>query len=220
MNENDLQVLKQLQLVYLNNKEANFDTVHPWRKNWKYTILHSYRVEKYVETILEKEKIEISTDDILLTRAAAIIHDIGKLEAKSEHAIESARIVQTFINNGLLENLTHDEHDRLIYMLLKHSEKANREKSNYCLNVLKDADLLDETGMMSIFMAGNWVDRCNPYYFNELHKRIEQKEIEFCYKGIELLFTETAKNLLIQKKEFIKNASDQLKEEIMGINDI
>ena len=181
---------------------------------------HEYRVEKYVETIIDSENLELSVDDVLLTRAAAIIHDIGKHETKSNHAEKSAEIIFSLFKNGLCNYFTESQMEKLYEMISKHSNKVDRDISNICLNILKDADLLDEIGMMSIFMAGNWINKEDPFYFNEVQKRIEHYEIEFCEKGNDLLFTRSAKTILGEKKKFIEFASRQLKNELMGISEL
>jgi len=173
MKSNDLIDIRNLQLIYLQDKDARFNTVHPWRKEWKYSVLHAYRVEKYVETIFSRELQEIPEEDKLLTRIAALVQDIGKQESESNHAVKSGEIVEQFIEEGNISYLTQEQQKRLVYMVSKHSEK-----------------------------------------------RIEQKEIEFCHKGFDLVYTITAKELLEEKMRFIETASNQLKNELMGIYEI
>ncbi len=84
------------------------------------------------------------------------------------------------------------------------------------MQVLKDADILDEIGIMSVFMASSWIDRSNPYFFNMLSDRIKNFEIGFCDKKIKLLKTETAKSILNVKRNFIVSLDKQLKDELYG----
>jgi len=84
------------------------------------------------------------------------------------------------------------------------------------LQILQDADILDEIGVMSLFMAANWIDKEDPFFFNYLSKRLEQKEIAFCENGFLLLKTKEAINILKKKKEFILLLNEQLKQEIKG----
>lgn len=218
MTNGKLEKTRKLLISHLQNKEAQFKTVHPWRKDWKYTVLHSYRVEKYVEIIFGKESSDIPEDEIEVTRIAAILHDIGKQDSRSNHAEQGAKIIESLIDEGSMDYLSLKQQNKLIYMVLKHSEKENRLEADLCLNVLKDADLLDETGMMSILMCSNWVDRGSPFFFNEMQKRIEEKEIAFCDQGFELLYTKSAKQILSEKKRFIELACKQLKSELMEIS--
>jgi len=220
MTPDNLNDLKQIQKNYLRDRDPIKTSIHPWRKDWKYIVLHEYRVEKYVETIINSEKLELSVDDVLLTRSAAIVHDIGKHENKMNHAEKSAKIILTMFENGLCSYFTENQMKKLYEMISKHSNKEERDNSNICLNILKDADLLDEIGMMSIFMAGNWINKEDPFYFNEVQKRIEQYEIKFCEKGNDLLYTRSAKEILKEKKNFIEFVNHQLKNELMGISEL
>lgn len=59
---------------------------------------------------------------------------------------------------------------------------------------------MDEIGVMSMFMASNWIDRSNPYFFKLLSDRIEDFEISFIENGFKLLSTQGSKSILNEKK--------------------
>ncbi len=215
MDKNILNEGKKFLVSYLKDKAVDYETYHPWRKSWQFIVLHSLRVEGYVKKILDIENHDLSQDEVLLTQLAAILHDIGRIHKREEHAILGRDIVYNWLreNNEISENIR--ESNRLLYLIEKHSNKEEDEE-DYCLKVLRDADVLDEIGAMSIFMASNWIDKSNPYFFNLLSDRIENLEISFCQKSLKLLNTESARLILNEKRKFITNFVNQLKDELNG----
>jgi HD superfamily phosphodiesterase len=215
MDESILEEGKKLLVSYVKGKNINYETLHPWRNSWEFIVLHSLRVEGYVKKIFNGESKDISQDDMLLTRLAAILHDIGRIHRKEGHALLGRDIVRDWLAaNQTVANAVKDL-DKLLYLIENHSDKKSDE-SDYCAKVLKDADLLDEIGVMSIFMTSNWFDRNNPYFFNLIHERVGGFEMEFCHKTFKLLKTETAKSVLEEKRKFIELFNNQLKDELYG----
>lgn len=157
----------------------------------------------------------LTNDEILLTQLAAVLHDVGRIHKREGHSLTSKEIVCNWlkINKKISENV--EEKHRLLTLIEKHSNKEEYE-DDYCLQVLRDADVLDEIGVMSIFMCSNWLDRSNPYFFNQLQDRIENFEIGFCEDGYKLLNTQTAKLILDEKATFVTNFNNQLKDELFG----
>ena len=220
MVESDLELLKEIQIAHLSKYEVSYETKHPWRLHWKYTIQHSYRVERYVNQILEKEYNKIHESEKILIRAAALVHDIGKSKTRENHAIIGGEIIKACIQNEKITFLTKDEEKELIYMISNHSNKEKRDDLNIGLNVLIDSDFLDEIGMMSLIMSTNWIDKNDPNYYALYQKRLEEMEIEYCNNGMKHLYTNMAKEILEEKLKFIRIANEQLKKEMFGIRDI
>jgi HD superfamily phosphodiesterase len=215
MDESILEEGKKFLVSYVKGKNINYETLHPWRNSWEFIVLHSLRVEGYVKKIFKDENKDISQDDLLLTRLAATLHDIGRIHRKEGHALLGRDIIRDWLaGNQTVANGVKDL-DKLLYLIENHSDKKSDE-SDYCAKVLKDADVLDEIGVMSIFMTSNWIDRNNPYFFNLIHHRIGSFEIEFCHKALKLLKTETAKSILDEKRKFIELFNNQLKDELYG----
>lgn len=215
MNEKILDEGKKFLVSYLKGKTIDYETYHPWRKNWEFIVLHSLRVEGYVRKILSSEKQNLSQNEVLVTRLAAILHDIGRIHRREEHALLGRDIISDWLQNNQDIPMSIKESNKLLYLIEKHSDKEDGDE-DYCLKVLRDADVLDEIGAMSIFMTSNWIDRKNPYYFNLLADRIENFEIRFCDNGFKLLNTESAKSILHEKRKFITLFNDQLKDELYG----
>lgn len=215
MNEYTLEEGKRFLIAYLKDKSIDYENIHPWRNTWEFIVLHSLRVEGYVKKILAGEGIALSDEEVLITRLAAILHDIGRIHKREEHALVGKDIIHNWLreNQGTLNSIS--DPDRLLYLIEKHSNKEE-DDSDYCLKVLRDADVLDEIGVISVFMASNWIDRSNPYFFQLLLDRLEKFEIDFCDNGFKLLNTETAKSILAEKRNFIELLNKQLKDELYG----
>jgi uncharacterized protein len=218
MGENDLEVAKKFLVSYLKDRVLDYDCVHPWRNSWEFIVLHSFRVEGYVKKILENEKHNLSQEEVLLTRLGAILHDVGRIHRREHHALLGKEIVQAWLSENENISNTISDKNRLLYLIEKHSNKEE-DTEDYCLQILRDADVLDEIGAMSIFMTSTWIDKSSPYFFKLLKDRIESFEINFCNEGFKLLNTEAAKVILEQKKAFISNFVNVLKDELYGTED-
>lgn len=215
MDEDILMKGKKFLVSYLRDKDIGYETIHPWRRNWEFIVLHSFRVEGYVMRLIAGEVQALFHEEILTTRLAAVLHDIGKIHDRKEHALKGRDIVSAWLReNPTLFNGIMDT-GRLLYLIEKHSDKEDDE-ADYCLKLLRDADILDEIGVISVFMTSNWIERSSPYFFELLSDRVENFEIGFCDDGFKLLNTATAKYILSEKKRFIELFSRQLKDELNG----
>jgi HD superfamily phosphodiesterase len=215
MDENILEEGKKFLVNYLKGRKINYEVKHPWRNSWEFIVLHSLRVEGYVKKILAGETKVLTQEEVLTTRLAAILHDIGRIHEREGHALIGRDIVHNWLKENPIIFNQIENPDRLLHLIERHSNKEDGD-SNYCLNLLRDADVLDEIGIMSVFMASSWIDRSNPYFFNLLSDRVEKFEISFCDKGFRLLKTETAKGILEEKRKFLETLDEQLKDELYG----
>jgi len=175
--------------------------------------MHSLQVETYVTKILEREPHQLSETEIVLLRLAAILHDIGRLEITENHARLGAEIVAEWLSRAYRNRLTRQQKSNVLEMIAAHSDKGLAE-SNFCLAVLKDADTLDEIGVMSIFMCSNWIDKQSPFFFHDLRQRLMEFEIPFCAEKMGILNTNAAQEILIEKRVFIENFIVQLENEL------
>lgn len=206
---------KRFIINYLKDKKINYNPMHPWREPWEFVALHSFRVEAYTAKLLKMEQHSLSEEEILLTRLGAILHDVGRIQQREDHALIGMNIIEDAINSGHLFSSSDIDKSRLLYLIGTHSNKDEKD-NDFCSVILKDADILDEIGVMSIFMASNWIDRGNPYFFSLLNQRVADREVKFCDESYRYLITESAKTILKQKKEFIQNFNKQLSDEIEG----
>ena len=203
----------------LKGKHNGFETRHPWRKEWEFAVLHSLRVESYVLRILTRENHSLSEHEIILLRLAAILHDIARLDKRENHAASGAEIVEKWLQVHAGYNLSSSDTARVIELIADHSNKNVREQ-DFGKAVLKDADTLDEIGVMSIFMTSNWLESRSPFFFHDLRQRLIEFELPFCDRKLALLNTMGAKEILLAKKAFVEDFIAQLTDELQVDDDL
>lgn len=197
----------------LKGKQNGFEQRHPWRKDWGFAVLHSLRVEAYTLKILAREQHHLSESEMVLLRLAAILHDISRLENRESHASLGAKIVDQWLRKDSSLHLNNSDIERVSEMIADHSNKDVHEQ-DFSKAVLKDADTLDEIGVMSIFMASNWLEAHSPFFFYDLRKRLIDFELPFCDKKMGILNTNGARKILSEKKAFVENFIAQITDEI------
>lgn len=215
MEESVLNLGKEFLVSYLKDKTIQYENIHPWRSKWEFVVLHCLRVEGYVVKLLNRENHNLSEDEIKLTRLAAILHDVGRIHAREGHALLGRNIVEQWLEENSHISGAIGDTTRLLKLIESHSNKEQIEE-DYCLKVLKDADILDEIGAMSIFMASNWIDKDDPYFFQLLYNRLDTFEMNFCEEGFKLLNTKAGKEILEEKKTFIAQFNSGLRDELYG----
>ncbi len=209
-------ILEEARLFLLHSlqgRQNQIESRHPWRRGWEFAVLHSLRVETYVTRILGLDQHALSEKEVTLLRLAAILHDINRLEKREEHAGLGAETAKGWLLDSSSTRLSDPDVDRVVEMIADHSNKASPEP-DYSKAVLKDADTLDEIGMMSIFMASNWVDMQSPFFFQDLRKRLLDVEIPYCEKKLAILNTVGAKRILQEKKSFLESFITQIDDEL------
>jgi uncharacterized protein len=194
-------------------KQNHFDTLHPWRKDWQFAVLHSLRVDAYVLKILAREDHVLSEPEIVLLRLAAILHDIARLDQREHHAQAGADIARRWFQTEAGRALHSTDIEKVLAMIADHSNKTGPER-DFSKAVLKDADTLDEIGVMSIFMTSNWLEKQSPFFFHDLRQRLIDFELPFCDKKLAVLNTAGAKAILREKRAFIEFFLAQLADEI------
>lgn len=206
---------KDFLISYLNGKSCDYEVKHPWRKDSNFVIMHSFRVEAYTIKILEEEGNSLSEAEKTVIKMAAVLHDIGRIERRENHAAISKNIVQAWLDENSYISRQIKDTEKLLNIIKSHSDKDEPEKDLACA-IIKDADILDEIGVLSIFMSSNWIDRESPFFFNELLDRLKGFEISFCYKQMARLNTEAARKILSDKMKFIQQFNEQLELELEG----
>jgi HD superfamily phosphodiesterase len=209
------QILDEARLFLVNSlrgRRNEGESRHPWRRGWEFAVLHSMRVEAYTTRILAFEQHSLSKEEVILLRLAAILHDIARLEKRQEHAKLGAEIAQKWL---LESHLPGEDVKRVVEMIADHSNKTGLEP-DFSKAVLKDADTLDEIGVMSIFMAANWVDIQSPFFFHDLRERLIDVEIPFCEKKLGILSTTGAKEILLERKLFLEDFIAQITDELQA----
>lgn len=200
-------------LVYtLRGKINKNESRHPWRRGWEFAVIHSLRVEEYVVRILALEQHTLTETQVILLRLAAILHDIARLEQREVHAQIGAVIARKWLENQPYQQFSEQDIKYFETMIAGHSTKQI-PGPDFLQSVLKDADILDEIGILSIFMSSNWLEKQSPLFFNDLRVRLIEVELPFCEKQRKLLNTIGAKRILEGKQHFIETFIDQLDDE-------
>jgi uncharacterized protein len=215
MPTNILEEARLFLLHSLQGRQNQIESRHPWRRGWEFAVLHSLRVEAYVTRILALDQHSLSMEEILLLRLAAILHDINRLERRDEHARLGAESAKRWLTESSSQRLPDWDVERVVEMIADHSNKTSAEP-DYSKAVLKDADTLDEIGMMSIFMAAHWVDSQSPFFFHDLRQRLLDVEIPYCDQKLAILNTEGAKQILREKKAFLERFITQINDELQA----
>ena len=199
----------------LRGKHSANETIHPWRKGWEFAYLHSMRVERITCKLHEAEGSPLSAEEFELLRLAAILHDVGRLEDRQNHAQRGARITAAWLeaNPALASQVRQPA--ALLDLIAKHSVK-DQPAPDALHAFLRDADLLDEIGILSVFMAGNRVNHTSPFFFHDLRDRLVQNEIPFCERVYHQLNTPAGREYLRQKQAYIEMTIAQLDIELDG----
>ncbi len=214
MNENFiLENAKKFLINYLKNQKVDYEPVHPWRKDGIFRVQHSLRVRGYAKIIADTEG--LAEREIFLVELASLLHDIGAFDDRENHTARSRTIAGDWLGQNSNFDLVQSEIDLVLGMIEEHSNKEERDSNKLC-NILKDADILDEIGVMSILMATHRVDRGSSFFHENLKKKIEEFEIPFCDKKMELCSTQKAKQIIMEKKKFIESFLQQLESETEG----
>jgi putative nucleotidyltransferase with HDIG domain len=195
----------------VSRKILSYETIHPWRSRGEFIVHHALRVEAYARQIWQAESYGEPESESLL-RIAALLHDIGGLEGRKNHAERGAAIAREWLQD---HPLSQQSKDRIVHMIADHSNKA-QPNGDILSDIFKDADILDEIGAISIFMASNWIERTSSDFFLLLSEKLKDREIAFCEKQMQLLTTNTAKAILRRKQVFIEHFIKELDFELTG----
>lgn len=199
---NIIEEAKKYLISYVEGTKTSMETIHPLRNGWEFVVQHSLRVGNYVLRILEDEKHKLSNEEIELVRIAAILHDIGRIHKRENHAKISEDIVKNWLDNNLNILAKVDDVPRLLTLISSHSNNDEND-DDFGSMVLKDADLLDEIGAMSIFMTSNHIDKNSSKSFHKLLDRVNHRETNFFQEHFNKLNTNAAKEILLKNKQFI-----------------
>jgi len=197
---------------HIKDKILNEESLHPWRKDGAHVLQHALRVNAITKVLCEKEGIELNENDKIVLEVSALLHDLGKFVEFHNHSEAGAEYVKPFLsdllNNQLLE-------DRVVHLILHHSKKKDRD-GDTLLNLLKDADALDEVGIQSLMMCSSWVDNTTPFFFRDLEYKLIHQEIGYIDRIYDRLLFKSSKNILDQRKAFVISAIEQFKIENLG----
>lgn len=187
---------------------------YPFRKRSE----HTKRVFMWAKRLIDDTQLEkpVNKEAVLIS---AIFHDSGYADYlnKSEHAISSAILCEKYLR----ENKYSDGFkDFVVYLVQNHSKKKLMTEKDTPLELilLMEADMLDETGAMSILwdcMAeGRQQEQTYVYTYNRVLKHA------YKFMNVHPMVTPKAKAFWESKQklmqEFITNLSFDLGIDVSG----
>lgn len=202
----------------LDGKSKSYETIHPWRKTGRFVVLHTLRVEATALRLLSSELPGASPEEVFELRLAVRLHDVARLDAGSEHGEVGAALVRDWLEGDAQRRQALPNPQHVLDMIARHSQK-NGVEPDRLLAILKDADLLDEIGALSIFLAGNHVERSSPDYYRLLLERLESAELTYCDQQMAHMHTRFGKQMLLERRSFIEGFITQLRAEQEGALD-
>jgi uncharacterized protein len=179
--------------------------IYPFRLRYE----HIWRVFIWVNRLIEKIE-DINKEAVLI---AALFHDTGyaiSLSSK-EHALNSEKIFRDFLKES---NFELNNTDFIAYLIKNHSNKDLLQNNNTPLEliILMEADILDETGAMSIvwdcMAEGNEKEQC----FTKTLNRIEKYSCKILSNNP--MVTDEAKSQWNKKQKLIENFVKEYKYDI------
>jgi putative nucleotidyltransferase with HDIG domain len=215
--EEVLEEFRQFLVSYLRDKDSREKRSYPWKESWRFIVAHAYRVEAYTRELIEAEG-GVSPSDEILIRAAALMHDIGSLDDRRSHHKVGADIVRKWCRHKPEIRKVIDC-KLLAGMIRTHRRKDGREKK-LPIAILKDADILDELGAMSVFMMAHQIDPSSYDYYSRILSLLEKDEFAFFKKQQGRLTTSSAKKIMRSKLAFIKEFSSRLRDELKGTDSL
>jgi uncharacterized protein len=168
---------------------------------------HIYRVYIWVNRLLEKLRdTKIDKNALLL---AALFHDIGYAisDNSKEHAENSVTI---FEKKRKKMELMKENNDFVKYLIMNHSKKELMKNKDTPIEllILMEADLLDETGALSIVwdcMAEGAQEIQN---FEKTYEHIKDKSCKIL--NTNPMITEPGKEIWKNKQRIVKEFCEQL----------
>lgn len=206
-------------IEYFKNNIGSSKNEHCNSQNWMFCIKHSLRVENYASRIKENFD-SLSKSDIYTLQAAAIFHDIGNVVQRESHGEVGAEIVRNIFDNTEYLSKCEIDKERLIHIIANHSDKENENDRDLVSVILKDSDILDQIGAMSILMQGSKHDYNSYGYYHEVLEDLRSTELHYCEKEYLLLKTNPAKKIMDKKIKLIKDFQKMLENELSGEMDL
>jgi putative nucleotidyltransferase with HDIG domain len=206
---------RNLLINYLKDNVGNYPNGHLKKESWIFAVKHSFRVEAVADKLIESFN-DLQEKEILTLKVAAILHDIGNVVQREGHGEIGAEIVDKLFDSTEYIKSSGIDRKRLANIIAGHSNKEDDRDRDILSVILKDADILDQIGAMSILMHGSKHNHDEYSFYQDVLNEIGKREMEFCEEQYSLLRTSAAKQIMEQKMNFIKGFKKQLELELQG----
>ncbi|MBE6155042.1 MAG: HD domain-containing protein [Firmicutes bacterium] len=163
-------------------------------ENWAYhNVNHINKVTDLVVKILEG--LNYSSEIIYAAKIAAIMHDVGVIEGKNNHALRSYEYTKKYFE---INNIVFDNIDLVLEAIKNHSDVF--ETNNILCLVLTLADKLDNT-KYRVTPAGYDVEGFRQFlYINDIFLEINNGILKINFEADEMLNIDELFNYYFIKK--------------------
>ena len=201
----DFDAMKVFARDYLARTEPNINPGHnSWRNNAVGRWEHTQRVLATAQKIARAENADLD-----IVTVAAIFHDVAKLNSGAdEHAARGARVAQEYLTKA---NFPADWIARVGEVIANHI----RSDSSLPLEdrILRDADLLDELGALSIVWTAMNTGIEAPSYA-EAYARIIKYDRLSAERVVARMTTPTGRAIAQRRLAFVNDFIAQLEDEL------
>jgi uncharacterized protein len=144
--------------------------------------------------------------DLAILLPAAVLHDIGRRRDVANHAEESARLAEK-----LLGELGFEEPriKPITEVIRTHSFSGDQRPGSLEAEILSDADKLDALGAVGVYRAAAYTSeegRSLGDFINHFHEKL--------LKLPEFLYTGPAREMALQRKEFLVRYLEEIGREL------
>jgi len=169
-------------------------TRFPFRKLYG----HCLRCARWARRLAEAEGADVEVAEI-----SALFHDIGKSvdNTLKGHAEAGARICDDYLASI---NFDEDKRTHIVHIVRNHIHHARQENETLEARVESDADLLDETGAMTVLwdaMAEGANSDCS---YDSAFDRIAAASAKLNESTLDHFHTATASEIAVGRRKFLR----------------
>ncbi len=192
---------------YLSQHQADsVQGYNAWRQNGAARFEHTLRVLALAQRIARAEGA-----DLQIVRVAAIFHDVAKFDVPNkEHAVKSAEIAREFLARI---RATQEFASRVYTTIARHNQI---DATGFALEdcVLRDADLLDETGALGIVWSCINAGQIPVPTYKDAHESIVQHDQLGAEWVKQQMLTRTGRQIAEQRQTFVAGFLQELDQEL------
>jgi uncharacterized protein len=169
---------------------------------------HCYRSYRWARRINEIEK-----GDNEIVEIGSLFHDIGKCVDSSVegHAREGARICADYLRSiGFDKNKI----DVITHVVRNHIHTRKDEGMSLEQKIVRDADLLDEVGAMTVLWDAMAAGAEQNQSYEIAYEMIRGAYENLCQKPLDMFETETAKSFFEERLLFLREYVQNLEYEL------